>query len=157
MLETILQYLHNWFRVQDSNGGRHHDVYTIEGGNIALPFLVDGQYFRILGSLFNDGLYIYGDTITDGDGGDIELKDETFDGSIWALAVPRGVIELSRDIAEWNKKYGDAISSPFTSESFGGYSYSKSTGGTRADSVDVTGWQSAFAAQLSAWRKLRDD
>lgn len=156
MLETILQYLHNWFRVQDSDGGKHHGAYTIEGGKLALPFLVEGQYFRILGSLFNDGLYIYGDTIKDGDGGDIELKDETFDGSIWALAVPRAVIELSRDIAEWEKKYGDAIASPYSSESFGGYSYSKATGNA-TDAGAAAGWQGAFAAQLSAWRKLRDD
>ena len=56
MLETVLMYLNNWFVV-----GRYDDTYTIEGGRLTLPFLVNGQYYRIVGSLFNDGLYKYAD------------------------------------------------------------------------------------------------
>ena len=56
MLGTILQYLNNWFV-----RGIYAGDYEIKDGSIVLPFLVDGQYFRILGSLFNDGLHKYPD------------------------------------------------------------------------------------------------
>ncbi len=46
--------LHNWFIVP---GGVHRGTYRVEGGALPLPFLRDGQYFRILGSVFNDGLH----------------------------------------------------------------------------------------------------
>lgn len=153
MLEQLLKYLKNWFKVRDDVNGIYADTYTVESGSIVLPFLLNGQYFRIVGSIFNDGLYIYGDTIKDGDGNDAELKDETFDGSIWALAVPKAVVELSKEIAEWQEKYGSTVASPYSSESFGGYSYTKSA------SADGTagGWESAFGTKLSQWRKIRED
>lgn len=143
MLERILEYLHNWFVRERKNG-----VYTIESSKIMLPFLLNGQYFRILGSALNDGLYIYGDTVKDGDGNDAELHDETFDGAVWALGLPKGVITLAKDISAWETKYGDSAASPYTSESFGGYSYSKAAAGSGGD------WQSAFASQLDNYRKL---
>ena len=75
MLEQVLMHLKNWFLVP---GGIHEGTYTIEDGGITLPFLANGQYFRICGSVFNDGLHQY-------PAGD--LKTETFDGTVWALAV----------------------------------------------------------------------
>ena len=86
MLEAILQHLNNWFLIPD---GIHAGVYTVEGGAITLPFLQNGQYFRITGSLFNDGVYQYG--------GANEFADETFQGAIWALAIPQSVITLAED------------------------------------------------------------
>lgn len=157
MLEQLLQHLKNWFRVRDGVDGKHPGTYTIESGSIALPFLQDGQYFRVIGSVFNDGLYIYGETIKDGDGKDTELTDETFDGSVWALAVPKVILELSKEIDEWEKKYGDVTANPYSSESFGGYSYSKASGGGNADAVGVSGWEDAFKRQLNQWRKIRED
>ena len=47
MLAKLLAELNNWFIVPD---GIHHDIFTVEGGALALPFLQDGQYFRVLGS-----------------------------------------------------------------------------------------------------------
>lgn len=138
MLEQILMHLNNWFLVPD---GVHEDTYTIEDGGIALPFLADGQYFRIVGSLFNDGLHKY-------PAGD--LTGETFDGVIWALAVPKQVIALADEIQAWNDKQG--APSPFTSESFGGYSYSKATNASGAP----LGWQDVFKAQLNSYRKMRE-
>ena len=76
MLEQVLMHLKNWFLVP---GGIHEGTYTIEDGGITLPFLENGQYFRICGSVFNDGLHQY--PVSD-------LKAETFDGAVWALAVP---------------------------------------------------------------------
>ena len=132
MLETVLMYLNNWFAV-----GRYDDTYTIEDGKLTLPFLVDGQYFRIVGSLFNDGVYQY----------PAELTDETFDGSVWALAIPKALLSTVDEITAWTAKNGD--SGPYTSESFGGYSYSKATNSKGL----AVGWRDVFAAQLAPWKK----
>ena len=132
MLETVLMYLNNWFAV-----GRYDDTYTIEDSGITLPFLANGQYFRIVGSLFNDGVYQY----------PAELTDETFDGSVWALAIPKSLLSTVDEITAWTAKNGD--SGAYTSESFGGYSYSKAT---NSKGVAV-GWREVFAAQLAPWKK----
>ena len=143
MLESILRHLNNWFLL---SGGIHASTYTIEGGNLPLPFLQDGQYFRIIGSIFNDGLHKYGP--------DMEaLQDERFEGAIWALAVPQDVVELSKEIVSWQEKYKEALESPYTSESFGGYSYTKAGGAT--ENGGSGGWQSAFRTRLNPYRKLR--
>ena len=139
MLEQVLMHLKNWFLVP---GGIHEGTYTIEDGGIALPFLANGQYFRICGSVFNDGLHQYPAS---------DLKAETFDGTVWALAVPQAVIDLATEIEAWQKKNGDASVSPYQSESFGGYSYSKATDSVSGGAVT---WQSAFRGRLNAWRKL---
>lgn len=113
--------------------------------------ILDGQYFRIVGSVFNDGVHQKGD--------EDALHDETFSGSVWAMAVPPAVIALAEDIQAWQDKYGgvDGIAmSPYSSESFGGYSYSKASGGSwnsDSDSGAVT-WQSVFADRLNRWRKI---
>lgn len=134
MLETVLMYLNNWFVV-----GRYDDTYTIEDGKLTLPFLAIGQYFRVFGSLFNDGLHQYPAA---------DLMDETFDGTIWALAVPKAVISLSEEISAWNEKNGAA--GPYSSESFGGYSYTRAT----KSNGQAVGWQDVFAARLAPWKKL---
>ena len=139
MLEQVLMHLKNWFLVP---GGIHEGTYTIEDGGIALPFLANGQYFRICGSVFNDGLHQYPAS---------DLKAETFDGTVWALNVPQSVIDLALEIEEWQKKNGEASVSPYQSESFGGYSYSRATDSASGGAVT---WQSAFRSRLSAWRKL---
>ena len=139
MLEQVLMHLNNWFLVPC---GIHEGTYTIEDGGIALPFLANGQYFRICGSVFNDGLHQY-------PAGD--LKTETFDGTVWALAVPQAVIDLASEIEAWDKKNGEAASGIYQSESFGGYSYTKATDSVSGGAVT---WQSAFRSRLNAWRKL---
>ena len=100
----------------------------------------EGQYFRIIGSVFNDGVHQYPAS---------DLTDEVFNGAIWAMAVPPSVIDLSAEIEEYNKS-DSGKSSPYTSESFGGYSYTKATDANGAP----IGWQKAFASRLSKWRKL---
>lgn len=144
MLETVLIHLKNWFVVPR---GVHEGIYTIESGTFELPFLQNGQYYRICGSVFNDGLHKYGDE------SDI-LTDETFTGTVWALAVPKAVVELAAKIEEWQTKNGDAVASPFSSESFGGYSYTKAT-----DSVtgSAATWETVFRSQLNPYRKLREN
>ena len=52
MLEQVLRHLNNWFLVEI-----HEGTFAVENGSIALPFLLTNQYFRICGSVFNDGLH----------------------------------------------------------------------------------------------------
>lgn len=138
MLTEICAELRNWFVVPN---GVHIQTYTISGGSIApLDFLQDGQYFRIIGSFFNDGVHQY--PVPD-------LTDEVFYGAVWAMAVPPAVIDLSTEIDEYNKSDAGKAS-PFTSESFGGYSYTKATDASGAP----ISWQKAFASRLNKWRKL---
>lgn len=139
MLEQILRHLNNWFLVDIHDG-----EFAVEGGGIALPFLQNGQYFRVVGSVFNDGLYRYPAT---------EMQDETFCGAIWALAVPKAILELTEEITAWQEKNGAAAASPFTSESFGGYSYSK--GSVNSSESGAVNWQGVFRDRLNDWRKLR--
>lgn len=142
MLEQVLSEIHNWFQRDIVPG-----TYTIRDGGVTLPFLRDGQYFRIVGSVLNDGLHRYGPDMP-------LLEDETFEGAVWALAVPRAVVELAGEIAKWQEKYGDTISNPYSSESFGGYSYTKSGGAN--ENGGAGGWQAAFRARLNPYRKLRE-
>lgn len=142
MLEQVLTHIHNWFQV-----GIYPGAYTVQDGGITLPFLQEGQYFRICGSVFNDGLHRYGPDMP-------ILEDETFSGTIWALVIPKAIVELSKEIAVWQEKYGAVIESPYTSESFAGYSYTKASGA--GDSTGSGGWQSAFRTRLNPYRKLRE-
>ena len=139
MLEQVLRHLNNWFLVEI-----HEGTFTVENGSITLPFLLTNQYFRICGSVFNDGLHKYPAA---------DLTDETFTGTVWALAVPKAVVTLSEDIAAWEEKNGEAVASPYQSESFGGYSYTKRSAGS--DSGTLNGWQDAFRGRLNDWRKLK--
>lgn len=148
MLTELCHELKNWFE-----RSKHIGSFVVENGEIKfedgspLP-LQNGQYFRIIGSIFNDGVYLHPYS---------DLKDEAFDGAIWALAIPKEIIDLSDDIDKWQAKYGDVNSeamSPFTSESFGGYSYSKSGGGASTGSSNSGTWQSTFASKLNKWRKI---
>ena len=144
MLTELCQELRNWFVKE-----QHDGTFVISGGVLTAPFLSNGQYYRIIGSIFNDGVHKRGDTHD-------TLTDETFVGSVWALAIPKAVINLAEDIAAWQTKYGGAgaaAMSPFQSESFGGYSYSKGGNGN-SNSVASASWQTAFANRLNMWRKL---
>jgi len=133
MLEAILDYLHNWFPVK---GAARSGTFEIASGRLAVDGLLQGQYYRIQGSVFNDGLHKSGDA----------LKDETFTGTVTPLAVPAVLEELADEIEEW------IAANPATdkiSESFSGYSYSRANGANGAPG----GWQAAFAPRLARWRR----
>lgn len=145
MLGQICQYLRNWFD-EDSRHNRlpsWSGEITIAGGELVgfSDRLLDGQYFRVIDSLLNDGVYQY----------PAELKDETFDGTVQSMRVPPDVVALDAEITDWIVKNEGAINSPYQSESFGGYSYSKGYSGGTAQGVT---WQSQFAARLAPWRKI---
>ena len=108
---------------------------------IRLP-LQDGQYYLISGSSFNDGVYQYhkGDTAP--------LQEETFDGVVVPLAIPKPFLSLVDEISEWQAKNGNL--GAYQSESFGGYSYSRATN----SKGEAYTWQDAFRARLNPWRKM---
>jgi len=143
MLTELCAELKNYF---DRGQPKWFQRFTIENGSIDLP-LQEGQYFRIIGSTFNDGVHQYPTT---------SLVDETFSGAVWAMAVPPAVIALSGEIDAWQAQYADVLKSPYTSESFGGYSYTRASGGSSGGvSNDTPSWQSTFASRLNQWRKIR--
>lgn len=145
MLTELCAELKNYF-LRDATEDIHYNTYTIADSSMeSLPFLQNGQYFRIVGSVFNDGVYQYPAA---------GLKDETFTGSVWAMAVPPAVVALAAEIDAWRSKNADVLASPFTSESFGGYSYSKGAGGTGGNGSGAYSWQNQFASRLSKWRRL---
>ena len=151
MITELCQELKNWF---DRDQPKIYDTFEISGGRIVTDTFTDkiqgNQYFRIIGSVFNDGVYKYTDELV--------LTDETFDGAIWLMAIPKSFLALADKISVWEEKYGgvdSAAMSPLTSESFGGYSYSKGAGGSSSTgSSSVPTWQSTFASDLSKWRKI---
>ena len=138
IITEICAELRNWFVVPN---GVHIQTYTISGGSIApLDFLQEGQYFRIIGSVFNDGVHQYPAA---------DLTDEVFHGAVWAMSLPPDLIALSAEIEEYNKSDAGKAS-PYISENFGGYGYTKATG----SNGKVLTWKSVFADALNRYRKL---
>lgn len=141
-IEDICRELNNWFDIDRLFG----DFEISPNGPVdACDGLLDGQYYRIVGSALNDGVYQKG-------AGNVFVP-EKFSGAIWIMAVPVGVISLSGEIDAYVEKYGDQINSPFQSESFGGYSYSRASGSN--GSANPSDWRSVFASRLNKWRKIR--
>lgn len=143
MLTELCQELRNWFEFERRDG-----TFTISGGSLNADFLREGQYFRIVGSVFNDGVHQFPAW---------DLTDETFTGSVYGLAIPREVVQLAEDIDAWRAKYesiDNAAMSPFMSESFGGYSYQKGSALTSKNTSGSMGWQVFFASRLNKWRKI---
>lgn len=143
MLTELLQYLRNWFKRTEYSGN-----FTIENGQLKTEYsggeisIANGQCFRVLGSALNDGVYQYPATV---------LRDETFSGAVWGLAIPPAVLTLAEEIEEWQSKYAGAASSPYQSESYSRGSYSR----TRASAgQSAVSWKTAFADRLAPWRKL---
>ena len=149
MLNQICENLCNYF-VQNRYEGR----FEIDGGMISLP-LLDGQRFLIQGSALNDGMYTYHDTgiKDDDDSTAVGLQDETWTGTICALAVPPAVIALSAEVKAWVDANQESQNSPYSGESvLGVYSYTKASGGHGAGGS--VGWMDVFADKLKRWRKV---
>lgn len=148
MLTEICLYLKNWF---DDNCGKFYGNFKVENGHLISMNdgdmgIQEGQYFRIIGSVFNDGVWQTSD----------ELVDEAFEGAVWLMAVPQDVKALASEITLWQNKYGgvDSVNmSPFQSESFNQYSYSKGSAGASSTS-SVPTWQSVFADRLRRYKKI---
>lgn len=143
MISELCRVCKNWFVSEMKMG-----TIEITDGTVSGLTAQTGQYFRIVGSVFNDGVYRYPVH---------NLRDETFEGAIWLMAIPQDFLDLAASIKAWREKYEDLDSqamSPFNSESFGGYSYSKAAGSGQGGGSTGNTWQTVFASALTPWRKL---
>lgn len=147
MLTEICAEIRNYFSKESD---RHFGTFAIENG-VIVPLLInaDCAYIRICGSRKNDGVH----KISDND-----LNDEgEFGGAVWEMYPPKAFLDLAAEISDWQTKNGgvdSAAMSPFASESFGGYSYSKSKAGGNGSSSSPT-WQDAYRSRLNLYRKVR--
>lgn len=145
MIDRICGFIHNYFT---SSADKHVGTFTIEGGGISLPFLIHGQYFRIVGSTLNDGIYQY-----PADG----LSAETFTGAIWAMKVPVALIRIAQEAEELEAQAGNSVNGPYTSENvIGAYSYTKAA--NAADGADswLFGADGVFGQRLNRWRRVSE-
>ena len=57
-MTEVFQYLRNWF---DRNQPKYYGEFTISDGTLQGDFqIATGQFYRIIGSALNDGVYEYG-------------------------------------------------------------------------------------------------
>lgn len=139
ILTQICGEIHNYF--EDRANGKVGE-FTISGGALPLSFVKEGQCVRIAGSAFNDGVHMYPF---------YDLQDETFVGSVWALRIPPELMSIAAEIqgSMDEEALGGGLS-PYISESFGGYTYTRATdkNGVPAD------WRTLYARKLDKWRKM---
>lgn len=146
MLAEICGYLNNYFDVK-----RYTGLITIASGVLSkdgkeIP-MEAGQHFALFRRNFSLGVFVYG---TD------ELDDKVFEGSVWIMDIPQVFLNLVSEIEAWQAKYGGADSaamSPYNSESFGGYSYTKGSSSQSSGGMAST-WQSAYGPRLAQYRKV---
>lgn len=151
MLEQVMRHVRNYFIKEHRIG-----EFSISDGMLSPhDFLLEGQRFYITGSSLSDGVYTYhSDGIKDDDNIEaVSLPNETFKGIVYALAVPPTFIALVGEIEEWVGKFGDVVSSPYQSESFNGYNYTKMVNYSRGNEGGMS-WESTFRNQLNQWRKV---
>lgn len=150
MLNEICAEIKNYFTYKSD---LHIGDFTISGGVISPSFDIPTDYIRIVGSHFNDGVHVRGEQ-------GFGLTDEAeFHGSVWVMSPPADFLALVAEIEAWQVKNGSSDSvamSPFQSESFGGYSYSKGSGNSNSSgSSSVPTWQSTYASRLKRFRRIR--
>ncbi len=150
MLNEICAEIKNYFTFETD---KHFGDFEIIDGRLTPSFDVSTDYIRIVGSHKNDGVHKRG---ADG----FELIDEgKFHGAVWVMSPTADFLGLVAEIEQWETKYGgvDSVSmSPFQSESFGGYSYSKASGGTDGSGATIApSWRNAFSKRLNIYRKIR--
>ena len=150
MLYEIMNHIHNFFPVKGAaitgeitigdwifdtlnfDVGVTEDTKDLRYSTTAIRLLLqDGQYYLVSGSIFNDGVYQYHK------GNTAPLQEETFNGVVVPLAIPKPFLSLVDEISEWQAKNGNL--GAYQSESFGGYSYSRATNSR---------------ARLNPWRKM---
>lgn len=147
MLTEICAKLNNYFS-KDSD--KAFGKFSVSDGKISPPIhLEPGQYYRVCGSIFNDGVHQDSDVLID---------EPEFDGAIWKMRVPADLIEIAQEMAAWNDKYSNVDSpnmSPYSSESFGGYTYSKAQGYASTGGGMLNNVFSVYDARLAPYRKIR--
>lgn len=150
MIGEICAEIKNYFTYEED---KHINDYVISGGQISPIVNFPTDYIRIVGSRLNDGVHKVSDLVEN------PLNDESFHGGIWVMCPPDDFLSLVEEIEAWQEKNGgtdSAAMSPFQSESFGGYSYSKASGGnTESGGSSVPTWASVYASRLNRFRRIR--
>ena len=160
MMTSLCREVRNYFVRSESD--KVSGSFSVREGGIALSSpaewvyaedfrIADGQYFRIVGSLYNDGVWQNSAEFMK------NLREEEFTGQVWLMAPPRDFIDLAGEIAAWIERFGDAALSPYASESFGGYSYTLRGTSRRNESArdnEDASWQTAFKRRLAAYRRI---
>lgn len=147
MINAICSEIKNFFTRDED---RIIGDWVIESGNFAPPITFPTDYIRIVGSRLNDGVHKVSK---------MTLQDESFHGAVWIMCPPKDFLGLVEEIKQWQDKNGtvdSAAMSPFQSESFGGYSYSKGSGNSSNASSTVPTWQSTYASRLNVYRRIRE-
>ena len=137
MIAEICDYLKNYF---DRDMPKYFGEIKIENGQLVgfSDRLAENQYFRIVGSKSNDGIYKYPE-------------------------IPKDFLKIVEEIETWQKEFasmdskdGKIAMSPYQSESLSGaYSYSKGSNSISDTNKDKSGtWQGVFGARLARWRKI---
>mgnify|MGYP007016818928 FL=1 len=138
-LYELLMYLRNFFP------GEKWQFFgeDITEKRLLLPGLENGDYYLIEGSRRNNGIHVYGNS---------DLRNETYNGIVTELCIPDELLILLGEINAWQEEHATVMQSPYQSESFGGYSYTKEneSGGTG----ESMSWKTVFAPRLRMWRKI---
>lgn len=147
MLTEICAKLNNYFsKDSDKTLGK----FSVSDGRISPPIhLEPGQYYRVCGSIFNDGVHRSDDILKD---------EDEFDGAVWLMRIPKELVDLSEEMEAWAEKYGGVESpnmSPYSSESFGGYTYSKAQGYASTGGGMLNNVFAVYDARLAPYRKIR--
>lgn len=149
MIGEICNEIKNYFTYTND---KYIGDFTISEGQVSPIIDIPTDYIRIIGSRLNDGVHKVSDLVKK------PLQDESWHGAIWVMSPPADFLALVEEIEAWQEKNGNvdsAAMSPFQSESFGGYSYSKGSGGdSQSGASSVPTWQGTFASRLKLYRRI---
>lgn len=128
---------------------KYEGTFTIVTGTAPISSLVDGQYFVIVGSSVNDG--VFQNTAASL----AALKPETFTGRIWSMGVPVDFAELCEDVTAYEAKVAELslLDKGYASESFGGYTYSLQSSAP----AYMQDWLKRINTGMAMYRKIRED
>ena len=131
----LCRHLHNYFDARDDPvaGQFTFTPDTIPSG------VVQGQYFLVCGSIFNDGIHKAGDG---------DLTAETFTGTVQPMRVPPDIVALAKKITDYDAATPGG--GRYVSQSFNGWSGSMATG---TDGLPADGL-TRYRKELNQWRKL---
>ena len=145
VLLDVLREVNNFFHYETATEYPYQHSETgsfVISNHVLSPvpaWLKTNQYVHIVGSVFNDGVFKYPSEFT-------QLVDEEFYGQVYGMAIPADLLALVTEISTYITNNPD---SPYASEAFGGYSYSKAA---NASGRPVS-WQDTFGAKLNKYRK----
>ena len=145
MIGQICQYIKNYFTYEHD---RIIGDWSVVNGKLVPSLDIPTDYYAIFGSRKNNGVHKVNDY------GDVLVDEGPFHGSVWFMSPPQDFLDKVEEITAWIDTYGKTLNSPYTSESFGGYSYTK--GKSRSGSDFGITWRDQFGPELkSLWGRAR--